>query len=179
MITTIKSGLLLISIGRAKERILYERYIKSLDNLIPLAQETLFPVTIKLNEIDYSIIAEHQDKFEFIGFNIILSDEPNTIVVTGLPDGFSPDIDTTNIAIDELICTIKEVGFDYLVKADSRHYVALALAKSGAKGANITVSSLEAQLLVDTLFACTEADRTPEGKKCMTIISIEDLDKLL
>lgn len=178
LLTTVKSGLLLIHISRAKERILYEQYLKTLDECIPMAQESLFPTTIELDAISYSILDEAQDLLPRIGFDISFI-PPSTISVNGLPGGYSTDIPSVKGSIDELVVLLSEHGRDALSKADGRHEVALSLAKSGSRGSAIQLSSLEAQLLIDSLFACTEPERTPDGRICMSIITTEDLDKKL
>lgn len=178
IVTTVKSGLLLINIRRAKERIMYERYLKALDDCTPIAQEVLFPVTYNLDPISFSVIEEALDKIEQLGFSISLT-HPDTISVNGVPDGYSTDIPSVKKCIDELVVTLTEHGVDALSKADHRHKIALSLAKSGAAGYIDLSSKLEAQLLIDSLFACSEPDRTPENKMCMKIITIDDLDKIL
>lgn len=178
LLTTVKSGLLLIHIERAKERILYEKYLRSLDDCTPLPQENLFPTTLEIDAISYSLLDEAQALFHKIGFDISFI-PPSTISVNGLPGGYSTDIPSIKRGIDELVVLLSEHGPEALSKADGRHEVALSLAKSGSKGANVGLSHLEAQLLIDSLFACAEPDRTPEGRVCMSIITTDDLDKKL
>jgi hypothetical protein len=83
--------LLLIHIERAKERILYEKYLRSLDDCTPLPQENLFPTTIEMDAISYSLLDEAQALFHKIGFDISFL-PPSTISVNGLPGGYSTDI---------------------------------------------------------------------------------------
>lgn len=178
ILTTVKSGLLLIHIERARERILYEKYLRSLDDCTPLPQENLFPTTLELDAISYSLLEEGHDQFHKIGFDITFM-PPATISVNGLPEGYSTDIPSVKRAIDELVILLSEHGRDALSKADGRHEVALSLARSGSKGALLHINHLEAQLLIDSLFGCNEPDRTPDGRLCMSIITLEDLDKKL
>lgn len=178
ILTTVKSGLLLIHIERARERILYEKYLRSLDDCTPLAQENLFPTTLELDAISYSLLEEAQDQFHRIGFDITLLPSA-TISVNGLPEGYSTDIPSVKKAVDELVVLLSEHGREALSRADGRHEVALSLAKSGSRGALLHISHLEAQLLIDSLFGCSEPDRTPDGRACMSIITLEDLDKKL
>lgn len=176
LLTPVKSGLLLINIRRAKERIFYERYLKSLDDGSPVAQETLFPLTIELNSASYSILMEKPERLHLLGFDITPFG-PLTIAVNGLPDGYSTDLDSARRSIDDLINTLSEGSSDDFFRADERSRIAISMAKSAAGGFSKGMSSIEAQLLVDSLFACTQPDRTPDGKMCMTIITLEELDK--
>ncbi len=179
LITSVKSGLLLIQIARAKERIFYERFIKNLDNRTPIAQCTLFPITIELSAHDYSLMTESKDTLTLLGFDIVSEKEENTISVRAIPEDFPADIDSVHSILDGLIASMWDEGNNILVKAESRHRMALRLASSGSCNSNEKMGPLEAQLLIDSLFACAEPNRTPDGKKCMEIITIEDLERLL
>lgn len=178
LITPVKSGVLLINMQRARERIFYEKFIKSLDDCTPIMQETLFPQTIELDPVSYSVLMDDPKRLKMLGFDITAFG-PATIAVNGLPDGYPTDIDSAKKAVDELVATLADEPSDSLLKADGRHRIACAMAKSGAAGPNKNLSNLEAQLLVDSLFACSEPDRTPGGKMTMTIITVDDLDKKL
>jgi DNA mismatch repair protein MutL len=178
LLTPVKSGILLIHIGRARERILYERYLSKLDDCTPLPQENLFPTALTLDAISYSLLEESKDWILKLGFDISFT-SGNTISVNGLPSGYSTDIPSIKSSIDELVILLSDHGREALERADGRHKIALSMAKSGARGPQIQLSQLEAQLLIDSLFACTEPDRAPEGKSCMSIITLDDLDKRL
>lgn len=172
--TKAKSGLLLINIQRAQERILYERYLESIAEKQPITQQTLFPQSIKLSHDDYLTLNENLPVCENLGFDI--RDFGNdTIVVYGLPDGFSADESQVKISIDNLIYSIKEE--EYWI--DNKTKIAADLAKSAANGANKALNHEEAQMLVDQLFACRESSTAPDGRKCMTILTIDELDKRL
>jgi DNA mismatch repair protein MutL len=85
ILTPVKSGLMMIDQRRAHERILYERYIRSFAMNYPVAQRTLFPETISLNQADYLILCEIIDDLQGIGFDI-RDFGSNTIVLAGYPD---------------------------------------------------------------------------------------------
>lgn len=90
-------------------------------------------------------------------------------------EGF--EIDESGVAgsIDALIAALcDETQID-----DYRHSVAVKLAESAAATGRKSLNHTEAQLLVDSLFACREPNLSPSGHRCVTIISTDDLDKLL
>ena len=178
LLTTVKSGLLLIRISRARERILYEKYLRQLDDCTPLVQESLFPTSLELDPISYSLLDEASDLLPKMGFDVSFL-PGNTISVNGVPEGYPTDIPSVKNSIDELVILLSDHGREALNRADGRHEIALSLAKSGSKGPSAQLSHLEAQLLIDSLFGCMEPDRTPEGRVCMSIITTEDLDKKL
>lgn len=180
LLTTIKSGVLMIDIRRAKERILYDKYINSISSGNTIIQQNLFPTTITLSEESYSYITEYSDVVESLGFDI--QEDPDSsatgerkLVIKGLPTGFTDDYDSLSQIIDNLIFAIKETGRNF--EAESIERRALYLAKAGASGNIGQLNSMEAQLLIDSLYACTNPSVTPEGKKCMAVVPIAELDK--
>ena len=165
-----------INIFRARERIFYEKYLNSLDNFTPISNKTLFPHKIELDPISFSIITEDLKRLELLGYEINIV-ENNIIEVIGIPDGFAGDFESINKSIDELISIFSDPEINDLSKATGRHNMAVKLAQSSARSLQSTsLNNMEAQLLVNSLFSCNEPDRSPDGKKCLTIISSEELD---
>ncbi len=179
ILTPVKSGVLLIHISRAKERIFYERYLKSLDNEAPIIQCSLFEEVIELDPISYSILMEDAERLKNLGFDI----RPfggNSVIVSGLPDGYSADPEAVRLSIDELVSALSEAGSDPFSRADGRSKIAEALAKSGAREGNYErFTNLEAQLLVDSLFLCNEPGYTVDGRSCMTILTMDEIQRFL
>ncbi|MFA7116344.1 MAG: DNA mismatch repair endonuclease MutL [Bacteroidales bacterium] len=176
LITPVSSGILLINIPRARERILYENYLKELDNFKPIVQSSLFSQIIDLDENSISILKEHKEKIEMMGFDIEFGKD-NLITVNGLPDGFNTDAESIKTSIDDLIIILSDNTSKDIMKAEERHKIALKLAKSGASKKSKNLTSLEAQFLIDSLFGCSEPENTPDGLACMTILSSKELDK--
>jgi DNA mismatch repair protein MutL len=77
---------MIIDQKRAHERILYERYIKSLNHNEPSSQTALFPVEKELNAVDYNVLSEISGRLELLGFNILFGKD-NRIVIKGYPAG--------------------------------------------------------------------------------------------
>src|SRR5574344_1138496 len=88
IITTVKSGILLIDVRRAKERILYERYLNSISDENPQIQESLFPETIDVQAENYLLLMEYQEQLKRLGFDLRPFGE-NCIVVYGMPAVFA------------------------------------------------------------------------------------------
>lgn len=178
LVTTMRSGLLVINIRRAKERIFYERYLANLDNSLPIAQQILFPCTIELSPMNFSILMEDQERLKLMGFDIVPFG-PFTVAVNGLPEGFSPDEKSAMEAVEVLIELFSESGSDALATAQAREKIARGLALSAASGSSSKITTGEARLLVDMLFACAQPERSPSGKKTMEMIKEEDIEKIL
>ena len=176
IVTTVKSGLLLIDIARAKERILYERYLDSITETGVAIQENLFPQTIDLDHSSYTILMEDQQRLKEIGFDI----RPfgtDCVVVYGLPATLAQELLDIKECVDTLIHDLTETGKDF--GAEFREKVAIDMARSGIRKGLHEINNAEAQHIIDALFACKDPDHAPSGGKCMSIITVEDLAKRL
>jgi len=174
IVTPVKSGMMVVDIRRARERIFYERYLEKIAEQQPVLQQTLFPVTVKLSPEDYLAVLEQPDLTARLGFD--LQDfGSNTVVVNALPEGYPSDEEQVKNCIDSLAAALKDdISLD-----DQSHLMAAKMAASAAACGSGSLQTDEAQLLVDQLFACREPKLTPDGRRCMTIITFEDLEKKL
>lgn len=181
IVTTIKSGLLVIDIKRAQERILYERYLTFINENKAIIQQNLFPKTAVLSERSYSFLKEAAHKISQLGFNFTFnktrgnSDEASReITIVGLPSGFTDDIDMLPEILDNLIWELSEIG--NLSDESLKGQISATLAKAGSSGRPVNLNTLEAQLLIDSLYACKDPSVSPFGKACMLIIPVTELD---
>jgi DNA mismatch repair protein MutL len=172
ILTPVKSGLMLIDQHRAHERILFEKFIQSLAMNYPLAQHTLFPETIELDQADYLILREILDDLHAIGFDI-RDFGSNSIVIGGYP-GDSHNENPRDL-IEKFLEKYKSTAGD--IKISVREKIARSLASTGAVGYGETLSPAAMQDLVDNLFACESPGYSPSGKPVITIIGIEELER--
>jgi DNA mismatch repair protein MutL len=175
IVTTLKTGLLVIDIRRAQERILYERYMNSVSNEYASIQQTLFPKELILSEGQKSVVNESRAQILQLGFDI--REEGGKYHLCGIPEGFSDDIDNIEQITDSLLEKLLEGGQNF--GPHIKEQVALTLSKAGSGGLLPGLNNLEAQALVDTLFACKEPSISPSGKVCMAVLSLSELDNRL
>ena len=179
LVTTLRSGMMIVDIRRARERILYEKYLRQLDNSAPISHQVLFPCVIQLSPEKYSLLTENREQLRLLGFDIG-PQEGNTISVNGLPEEFGSDESSVRTAIDNLLASLMETGSIDLIRADNREVMARRLAGAAAASAgNGRLSADEARLLVDTLFSCAEPETSPGGKRCMSVLTEEDIERIL
>jgi len=174
IVTPVKSGLMVIDIRRARERIFYERYLEKIAEQQPVRQQSLFPVTVKLSAEDYLAVLEQPDLVARLGFDI-QDFGANTVVVNALPEGYDTGEESVRRSIDDLIAALK----DDTSLEDQHHLLAAKMAGSAAASGPGSLHATEAQLLVDQLFACREPKLTPDGRRCLTILTLEELEKKL
>ena len=179
LVTTLRSGMMIVDIRRARERILYEKYLRQLDNSAPISHQVLFPCVIQLSPEKYSLLTENREQLRLLGFDIGPQEE-NSISVNGLPEEFGTDESSVRTAIDNLLASLMESGSIDLIRADNREAMARRLAGAAAASAgNGRLSADEARLLVDTLFSCAEPETSPGGKRCMSVLTEEDIERIL
>jgi len=174
LLTPVKSGVMVIDIRRARQRIYYEQYIRLLANHQHESQQQIFAETITLKPEDYALLEGIFDELQLLGYDISAFGN-NTIVINGLPANL-PSIDIHEW-IDELLVELHESSLN--LKEKRQNTLAASLAKTAAGHSSEALNPEEAQSLIDTLFACENPAICPVGKPVTHIISLEELDKKL
>ena len=137
-------------------------------------QQSLFPVTVQLSAEDYLAVLEQPDLTARLGFDI-QDFGADTVVVNALPEGYDTGEESVRRSIDDLVAALK----DDTSLEDQHHLLAAKMAGSAAASGLGSLNATEAQLLVDQLFACREPKLTPDGRRCLTILTLEELEKKL
>jgi DNA mismatch repair protein MutL len=174
MVTTVKSGLMIIHIRRAQERIWYERLLEGWNNNQIPSQRLLFPTSYELAPQDALLLTEVIADLARVGFDIAPFGK-NTFVVQGIPTAL-PAGEEKNI-LDEVIDQLKHESPDAVSQRADRMVIQLARRLSLNKEAMLQPEGQQA--LIDELFACTQPEYTPNGKKVFTMVRKEALDDLL
>ena len=99
----------------------------------------------------------------------------DTVVVNGVPEGYSAEPGKMQAMVTDLISVLSDDRS--LLPGMMASSVAEKFAKIGAAGRDAPASPVEAQRLIDTLFACSNAEFTSSGHRTMVIMPIEDIDK--
>lgn len=178
IVTAIKSGLLIVNIKRARERIFYEKYLDSLENYSTISIRTLFPKSLELDENTYSTILENAETLRNLGFDIRPKEGGffrNMVEVLGLPEDISDSTENLMTLIDQLMYDLTELGRGQEESAKGAY--AATLARSAAICGREQLNNQQAQMLIDTLFACKEPSLTPSGKPCSVIVPTTEIDK--
>lgn len=92
--TSLKGKLVIIDLRRAKEALLYERYVVMLRSDTSISQKLLFPEVMMFSDDDASLLKEHKDDFQAFGFEYVVG-EGGVVEIQGIPADFmSEDIET-------------------------------------------------------------------------------------
>jgi DNA mismatch repair protein MutL len=172
ILTPVKSGLMMIDQRRAHERILYEQYLRSFAMNYPVAQRTLFPETIELDQADYVILGEIIEDLHTVGFDV-RDFGSNTIVIAGYPA--DSKFEHPHELLDVFLEKFKSTDSD--IKGSVRERIARSLAIAGSLNYADSLSQENMQELVDALFACENPGYSPSGKPVVVIMEIDEVVK--
>lgn len=172
IVTSVKSGMLMIEQHRAHIRILFDTFISQIENRKAFSQQVLFPEVLELSADDALIFEQMMPDLHYVGFDF----EPlgnNSFDVKGVPDkmGTGSSIDLLLIMLDKAKNTAEDLT------ASMHASIALSLAESLALKTGQRLTNEEMSDFIDRLFACENHNFTPEGKKIMTILTHEEIEK--
>ncbi len=170
IITTVKSGLLIVDQHLAHERVLYEKFLKEMDNNMEVSQQELFPQHISLNINDASLLKEIKPELEKIGFRIQQMNN-TTFIINGTPAD-SKGNDAVSL-LEKILDMYKTNRTD--LKLDRKVNLARTLATQLSIKAGRSLSTAEMQDLIDRLFACAVAEVSPDGRKIFMILNVNEL----
>jgi len=167
----VKSGVMIMDVQLAYERILYEKYTEMLQKGSGSSQRCLFPVTIEMNPADFSLVIELSEEIQSIGFDFEEFGK-NSIVINGIP----ADLQQVNEKelfeglIDQFKFNKSELSID------SRENMARSFSKRSAGKTKISNDSIELRTLIDRLFACSQPNYTPNGTPTFIIFGLEKIE---
>jgi len=172
IITSLKSGLVIIDQHRAHIRVLYEQYIERTRQQQGVSQQLLFPEIIEFTPAEASVVPVLLDDLRYIGFD--LSDlGQGSYAVNGVPPGIE-NLDTVGLLKDMVARSI-ETGCE--VHEEICQALALSLAKAAAIPAGKNLSEEERDHLIASLFSTSDPNLTPDGKTILTLLTDDELTK--
>ncbi|RSK39241.1 DNA mismatch repair endonuclease MutL [Mangrovimonas spongiae] len=172
VISTIKSGMLVLDQNKAHQRVLYENYLQQLTLKESVSQQLLFPVLLHFSAHEIDIIKQVKGDLEHTGF-IFSKFETDAVEISGVP---------INVPESEVNDVLEQVISDIQNDVPDSHFSAMdLLAKSMAKSLAIKTGQLlsnsEQEHLVNSLFACKEPNMSPNNKTTFITLSVDELDK--
>lgn len=173
ILTSVKSGLMLIDQHRAHIRVLFDRYMVHIQQKQGVSQGVLFPEIVQLPASESAVLQSIMDDLSAVGFD--LSDlGGGSYAINGIPSGIE-GLNPVDL-VRNMLHTAMEKGND--VKEEIQSILALTLARAAAIVYGQVLSNEEMLSLVDNLFACSSPNYTPDGKTILTTIKEEDIERL-
>ena len=173
LLSSIKSGMVLINQNLAHQRILYEQFLESITVNEAMSQQLLFPVHISFSKSDIEMIEAMRADLENTGFLFeSISDE--AVVVKGIP---------TSITESKIALILEELLNDMKIEVPESSYshfdvMAKSFAKSLAIKNGTALNSKEQENLVHDLFSCKEPSTSPSGKATFKTLTIKEIDAI-
>ncbi|MEI6866233.1 DNA mismatch repair endonuclease MutL [Flavicella sp.] len=173
LLSTIKSGVVLIHQNLAHQRILYEEFLEKITVKEAASQQLLFPVEISFNKEEIEILRELKLDLENTGFLFEKITE-DSIIVKGIPTSITESQITIIIEqlLDDIRNEVPESSFSQL------DIISKSLAKSLSIKTGSKLSETEQENLVFNLFSCKEPTISPYGKKVFETLTIGELDNI-
>ena len=163
--TQVKSGMMLIDLLGARERILYERFL-SRKQSEGASQMLLFPVIMELSTHDFQVYTELAPDLQLLGFDCEEFGS-NTLKINAVPaEALNANAQKT---IEELLEAYKNEH-----TTTGGETLARTLARIGARGAE-KPGPTQMLVLIDKLFSCENPGFTPFGKPITTVMPIDEI----
>lgn len=173
--TPVVEGLMVVNISRARQRIDYEQNLSVLKGeREKMTQISLFPVTVQVGVEQRLLFEQNSERLEKLGFEIAPVGE-DSISVSGVPEGYSCEPGKVTMLVGDLVMILSDETNS--LEEIMLQRLAEKFATLGASNSAPLVSGAEAQKLLETLFACNNPEITSNGRKIISIIPTDELNK--
>lgn len=173
ILTSVKSGLMIIDQQRAHIRILYDQYLEQITRRQGASQGMLFPDIVQFPVSEVPVLQEIMEDLSYLGFE--LTDlGGGSYAINGIPSGIE-GLNPVEL-IQSMVHTAMEKGGK--VKEEVQSNLALTLAKAAAIVPGQVLMNEEMNGLVDGLFAVATPNYTPDGKTVLSVLQEDELEKL-
>lgn len=172
VISTVKSGMLLIDQNRAHQRILYEGLLRSMTVKEAVSQQLLFPLQLHFSSNELTVLQQVKEDLEATGF-VFSKFNKESIDIIGVPVNV-PDSEVS-IILEQLISDVEQEVPDSNFSATD--LLAKSMAKSLAIKTGQSLNNAEQEHLVNSLFACKEPSVSPTNRATFITLNVDELDR--
>jgi DNA mismatch repair protein MutL len=172
ILTTLNSSIIFIHLQRARERVMYERFLAALEKNPQPTCRVLFPVTLEVSPSDAELLKELFPELNKAGFDIAEFGQ-NTFVINGLPAGVNET--EAKEVIEGALEHFKANAME--LKLEKKVNICRSMSKRIASRATKTPSDTEMRSLTEELFSCVNPHSSPGGKTVVFTVTPEDLEQ--
>ena len=172
---SMKSGLMMIDIQRAIARICYDSLFEQIEKSCGVSQKLLFPEVLELSLDDKCVFTEIELELKAVGFEFAEFGK-SMYRIEGVPAMLSEGVDVLRI-LEAILSEVKMSGCS--VSGQLHQMIANIISQNEAGvrvKRNMTVE--ERNALIGRLFASSNPNNTPDGKKIINILSDDDIDAM-
>ncbi len=172
IVSSIKSGLMIIHQNLAHQRILYEGFLKSITINEAVSQQLLFPLTLHFSKPKVVLLQGLKEQLEYTGF-IFSKLEDEMAEIQGIPVGV---VESSIEGIFEQLISdfqndVPDAGFS------QNDLLAKSLAKTMAIKTGVSMQREAQEHLIHQLFACKEPSVSPDNRPVLITMDVADFDK--
>lgn len=173
ILTSVKSGLMMIDQHRAHICVLFYRFIDHIKRNNGISQRMLFPEIVEFSASEAAMIPYLTEDLQAIGFELATLGN-TTFSISGVP----AEIDQLNPVelLRKIVLKTIETGSD--VKEEIQESIALSLASASAIASGQKLSEEEMTQLINQLFTLPTPNYTPDGRIVISILKDGEISKL-
>ena len=170
-----KSGLMFVDIQRAIARICYDKLLLQVEKSIGASQKLLFPEVLELSLDDKCLFTEIEIELKAVGFEIAEFGK-SMYRIEGIPALLSEGVDVLKI-LETIIEEVKNSGVDV---SDSVHRIIANILSQSEATIRIkhNMSPEERNSLIAQLFASSNPNNTPDGRKIINTLTDATIDAM-
>ena len=174
ILTQSASGIMIVHVRRARERLFYDRFLKALREEAHVSQTALFPVQVNVGAEGRLTLDEHGETLRKLGFDIAPFG-PDTVVVNGVPEGYDATPGRVETLVSDLLLILSDET--QALPEVMEQSLAQKFAVLGASASEKMSSPLEAQRLTDALLQSENPEFTAAGRRIISIVPADELEK--
>ena len=173
ILTSVKSGLMIIDQQRAHIRVLFDRYLTQIENRKGASQGMLFPDIVQFAVSEIPVLESIMEDLSYLGFE--LTDlGGGSYAINGIPSGIE-GLNPVDL-VQNMVHAAIEKGCR--VKSEVQEMLALSLAKAASIVPGQVLSNEEMNQLVDELLTSAAPNYTPDGRTVLAMMGEDELEKL-
>lgn len=172
VVTTLKSGLLVVDQHRAHKRVLYERFLEAEGIREVVSQQLLFPLVLGFTLDELRLLKSLEKDLVALGF--ILDFNKEALTVSGIPNMMTES--TIENVLKTLVLKFEEERAEDTCLTNA-HFLAKTLSASLAIKNGQPMEPESQMALVNDLFGCKEPKLDPSNKIIYTTLAVNDIAK--
>lgn len=173
IVTTIKSGMVIIHQNRAHQRILYEEYLKKITLDKGISQQLLFPLSLSFSKPEISLLEQATESLEHIGF-IFSKIEGEGVIIKAVP--FNVQESEVQNIFQQVLADIQQETNTNDTAFSQTDMLAKSLCKSLAIKSGTVINTAMQNGIVNDLFATKEPALSPFSKPVYITMTVQEFD---
>lgn len=169
--TTLGGKLAIVDLARAREVLLYNRYMMMVGNGSSVSQSLMFPERMVFSQDDVQTLGENYDYFSAFGFDFSVVDG-NSVDFVAFP------ADVERSSVEDIIYDMLDALRDGVALSELKRKERLAEILSRTRGVKpLTQGELEAVL--ESLEGCQTMSLTPDGRAVVKVVEPCEIKSML